>query len=48
VESAPTLVIDGRYVTSPSIAGRPGQPEQQAIVATLQVADALVAKAAKK
>lgn len=46
VESAPTIVIDGRYVTSPAIAGKPGQPEQAAIVATIQAMDGLVAKAA--
>ncbi|MCE3263783.1 MAG: disulfide bond formation protein DsbA [Pseudoduganella sp.] len=46
VDSAPTLVIDGRYVTSPSMAGRPGQPEIQSHVAALAVADYLVAKAA--
>jgi len=46
VDSAPTLVIDGRYVTSPSMAGRPGQPEEQSQAAALAVADYLVAKAA--
>ena len=46
VDSAPTLVIDGRYVTSPSMAGRPGQPESQHHAAALAVADYLVAKAA--
>ncbi|WP_342120527.1 thiol:disulfide interchange protein DsbA/DsbL [Pseudoduganella sp. OTU4001] len=46
VDSAPTLVIDGRYITSPSMAGRPGQPEMQSHVAALAVADYLVAKAA--
>jgi thiol:disulfide interchange protein DsbA len=46
VDSAPTLVIDGRYVTSPSMAGRPGQPESQSQAAALAVADYLVAKAA--
>lgn len=46
VESAPTLVIDGRYMTSPSMAGRPGQPEMQSHEAALAVADYLVAKAA--
>jgi thiol:disulfide interchange protein DsbA len=48
VESAPTIVIDGRYVTSPSIAGKPGEPEQVAMQKALVVMDALVAKAAKK
>lgn len=46
VDSAPTLVIDGRYMTSPSMAGRPNQPEIQSHVAALAVADYLVAKAA--
>lgn len=46
VEYAPTLVIDGRYMTSPSMAGRPGQPEEQSQMAALAVADYLVAKAA--
>jgi thiol:disulfide interchange protein DsbA len=46
VESAPTLVIDGRFVTSPSQAGRPGQPEAQSQAATLAVMDYLVAKVA--
>lgn len=46
VDSAPTLIIDGRYVTSPSMAGRPGQPEEQSQAAALVVADYLVAKAA--
>lgn len=46
VDSAPTLVIDGRYVTSPSMAGRPGQSEDQSHSAALAVADYLVAKAA--
>jgi thiol:disulfide interchange protein DsbA len=46
VDSAPTLVIDGRYMTSPTMAGRPGQPEEQSQVAALAVADYLVAKSA--
>ena len=48
VESAPTIVIDGRFVTSPSQAGRPGMSEMASQQATLQVMDYLVAKAAKK
>jgi thiol:disulfide interchange protein DsbA len=48
VDSAPTIVIDGRYVTSPSIAGRPNMSELGSQQATLQVMDYLVAKAAKK
>lgn len=43
--SAPSIVIDGRYVTSPAQAGRPGQTELASQQATLQVMDALVAKA---
>jgi thiol:disulfide interchange protein DsbA len=43
--SAPSIVIDGRYVTSPAQAGRPGQSESVSQQATLQVMDALVAKA---
>jgi thiol:disulfide interchange protein DsbA len=46
VESAPTIVVDGRYVTSPSIAGAPGTSEVAAGQATLAVLDRLVAKAA--
>jgi protein dithiol oxidoreductase (disulfide-forming) len=48
IDSAPSIVIDGRFVTSPTLAGRPGQPEQQSQQATLQVMDALVAKAQKE
>ncbi|MES2260776.1 MAG: thiol:disulfide interchange protein DsbA/DsbL [Pseudomonadota bacterium] len=48
IDSAPTIVIDGRYVTSPSMAGRPGMAETTSQQATLQVMDYLVAKAAKK
>jgi protein dithiol oxidoreductase (disulfide-forming) len=48
VDSAPTIVIDGRYVTSPSIAGRPTMSELASQQATMQVMDYLVAKAAKK
>jgi thiol:disulfide interchange protein DsbA len=43
--SAPSIVIDGRFVTSPSMAGRPNQPEAQSQQATLRVMDALVARA---
>lgn len=46
VDSAPTIVIDGRFVTSPSQAGRPGQPEMVSMQNTLNVMDYLVAKAA--
>ncbi|MES2740953.1 MAG: thiol:disulfide interchange protein DsbA/DsbL [Pseudomonadota bacterium] len=45
VDSAPTIVIDGRFVTSPSMTSRPGQSELQSQQAVLQVMDALVAKA---
>jgi protein dithiol oxidoreductase (disulfide-forming) len=48
IDSAPTIVVDGRFVTSPTLAGRPGQPEQQSQQATIQVMDALVAKAQKE
>lgn len=49
IDSVPTLVIDGRYMTSPSVVGNalkgaPGISPQQA---TMQVADALVAKVQK-
>jgi thiol:disulfide interchange protein DsbA len=44
VDSAPTLVVDGHYVTSPAQAGH-GQPsEPAAFVVTLSVLDSLVAK----
>ncbi|MYN05014.1 thioredoxin domain-containing protein [Pseudoduganella sp. DS3] len=46
IDSAPTLVVDGRYVTAPSMAGRPGQPESQQQAAALAVLDYLVAKSA--
>jgi thiol:disulfide interchange protein DsbA len=44
IDSAPTIVIDGRYLTSPSILSRPGQSERQTQEATLRVMDSLVAK----
>jgi thiol:disulfide interchange protein DsbA len=47
VESVPTIVVDGRYVTSPSMAHdsiKTNNP-QEMFQATLQIADALVAKA---
>jgi thiol:disulfide interchange protein DsbA len=49
VDSAPTLVIDGRYMTSPGIVhnSSPALDQAQLFKATLQVADALVAKAAQ-
>jgi thiol:disulfide interchange protein DsbA len=48
VESVPTIVVDGRYVTSPAMAHgslKTNNP-QEMFQATLQIADALVAKAA--
>jgi len=49
IDSVPMIVIDGRYVTSPSIAGNKlaNHPEQQIFGATFNVMDWLVAKAAK-
>ncbi|HEX8604491.1 MAG TPA: thiol:disulfide interchange protein DsbA/DsbL [Pseudoduganella sp.] len=46
VSSAPTLVVDGRYMTSPTIAGGAGTSETQAGRQTVAVLDQLVAKAA--
>jgi thiol:disulfide interchange protein DsbA len=48
VESVPTLVVDGRFMTSPSMANASLKTHdpQELFKATLQVADALVAKAA--
>lgn len=50
VDGVPLLAIDGRYLTSPAIvsAGMPNSSESELFKATLQVADALVTKAAKK
>lgn len=51
VEFWPLLVVDGRYVTSPTHAGKgmpAGSTEAQQQQATLQVLDALVAKAKAK
>lgn len=48
IESAPSIVIDGQYLTSPSMTSRPGQSELQSQQAVLQVMDALVAKAAQE
>ncbi|HTD06840.1 thiol:disulfide interchange protein DsbA/DsbL [Undibacterium sp.] len=47
VDSTPTLIVDGRYVTNPGMvdAGNPGIPRQVLNKALLQVTDALVAKA---
>jgi thiol:disulfide interchange protein DsbA len=46
VEFAPTIIIDGKYMTSPSQAGRPGESETISQQKTLAVMDYLVAKAA--
>jgi len=49
VTSVPTIVIDGKYMTSPSMVGNTikSGTEAQFYQATFQVMDALVAKAAK-
>lgn len=49
VESVPTLVVDGRFMTSPSIvdASNKGMNEAALSKATVQVLDALVEKVAK-
>jgi thiol:disulfide interchange protein DsbA len=49
IDSVPTLVVDGRYVTSPSLvdAANKGMPEAALSKATVQVLDAMVAKVAK-
>lgn len=49
VDSVPTIIVDGKYVTSPAQVGgtMPSASEPQLFQATLQVADALVAKAQK-
>jgi len=46
VEFAPAIIIDGKYMTSPSQAGRPGEAEMVSQQKTLAVMDYLVAKAA--
>ena len=48
IDSAPTIVIDGRFVTSPSQLSRPGQSEPQTQAATLRVMDELVARTLKE
>jgi thiol:disulfide interchange protein DsbA len=50
IEGVPTVAIDGRFLTAPSIvaAGIGNQPEPALHSATLQVMDALVARAAKE
>jgi thiol:disulfide interchange protein DsbA len=49
VDSTPTLVVDGRYLTNPAMvdAANPGIPRQSLDKATMQVLDALVAGAQK-
>jgi thiol:disulfide interchange protein DsbA len=49
IDSVPTLIVDGRYVTSPSIleTANPKLDEAGAFQGLTQVLDALVAKAAK-
>ena len=49
VNSTPTLIVNGRYSTNPSMvdASNPGIPRQQLDQATLQVLDALVAMSRK-
>ncbi|KAB8041403.1 thiol:disulfide interchange protein DsbA/DsbL [Janthinobacterium aquaticum] len=48
IDSAPTIVIDGRFVTSPAQLSRPGQSERQTQEATLRVMDELVARVLKE
>ena len=49
VDSAPTLIVEGRYMTSPSIVGATNKsvPEGELSKLTVQVLDALVAKVQK-
>jgi thiol:disulfide interchange protein DsbA len=49
VNSTPTLIVNGRYLTNPSMvdAANPGIPRPQLDQATLQVLDALVAQSRK-
>ena len=49
VNSTPTMIVNGRFLTNPSMvdAANPGIPRQQLDQATLQVLDALVAAARK-
>ena len=50
VNSTPTLIVNGRYLTNPTMvdSSTPGQiPRQQLNQATLQVLDALVAMSRK-
>jgi thiol:disulfide interchange protein DsbA len=49
VNSTPTLVVDGRFITNPTMvdASNPGTPRQLLNASTLQVLDALVAQSRK-
>lgn len=49
VDSVPTIVVDGKYVTSPGQVGQAthAQSQQQVFQQTLQVADALIVKVQK-
>jgi thiol:disulfide interchange protein DsbA len=50
IDGVPMIAVDGRFLTAPSIvsASVRNQPEQALHAATLQVVDALVARAAKE
>ncbi len=50
IDSAPSLVVDGRYMTSPSVvdASNKGLPEAKLSATTVQVLDGLVAKVQKE
>lgn len=50
IDSVPSIVVDGRYLTSPATVGEANKdiPPNQVYVSTQQVLDALVAKAAKE
>jgi thiol:disulfide interchange protein DsbA len=50
IDSAPSLVVDGRYMTSPSVvdASNKGMPEGKLSATTVQVLDGLVAKVQKE
>jgi thiol:disulfide interchange protein DsbA len=50
VDSTPTLVVDGRFLTNPTMvdASNPGTPRPMLNAATLQVLDALVEQARSK
>jgi thiol:disulfide interchange protein DsbA len=49
VDSTPTIIVDGKYMTSPGQVGQATRPQSQvqAFQETLQVVDALVAKVQK-